>query len=152
MRWEYLNALHSLFTNFRRTGQTRSQPTYVNFTTVSVPGPNNATGQSDCRANGTVTGDFCLVNERLTFSPRKTKLTLSVKIYDNTIAEGPEQFSIKLTNPEGCQYLPQIQPPQLVWITDYEDCEYTVLVQYCRCVIVVTHLQYCTSTVYSQSS
>ena len=109
-----------MFTNFRRIGQTPCQPTYVNFTTVPVSENNTAIGQSDCTTNAAITGDFCSVNKRLDFSSR-LKQTLSVRIYNDTIAEGPEQFSIKLTNPEGC-LLPR-QQPKLVWITDFEDCE-----------------------------
>lgn len=120
----YVNTLHSPgHTHFRRTGPNVSLPVYVNFTTVPV----NATGLTNCQPNATATGDFCLVNERLAFSPGKTKLKVSTRIYNDTIAEGPELFRIQLTQPEGC-LLPRV-PPQTVWITDYEDCELcTVLV------------------------
>lgn len=102
---------------FRRTGPNFSLPAYVNFTTVSI----DATGSADCQSHA---NDYCTVNKRLTFRPQQTKLKVSVRIHNDTVAEGPEQFHIQLTQPEGC-LLPRL-PPQPVWITDYEDCEFII--------------------------
>lgn len=114
----YVNTLHSPgHTLPRRTGPNVSLPVYVNFTTVPV----DANGLTNCHPTANTNGDFCFVNKRITFSPGKSKLRVSTNIYNNTIAEGPEQFHIQLTHPEGC-LLPRV-PPLSVWIVDYEDCE-----------------------------
>lgn len=87
--------------------------------------PVDATGLTNCPSNANTTDDFCIVNERLTFSPGKSKLRVSVKIYNDSFAEDLERFHIQLKQPEGC-LLPRI-PPQPVWITDYKDCELSIV-------------------------
>ena len=102
----------------------------VNITTEPI----NNTHGVDCNLLPIPKGaDFCSINQRLTFEPGNTKLTVSVPIINNLVPEGREEFRVKLEEPSGC-LIPK-WPERLIYITDYEDCK-----SYCMCACMFVKL------------
>jgi sugar lactone lactonase YvrE len=103
---------NSLLVTINRVGEV--QGSKVDYSTTDLAGANNCNiknGKASARC------DFITTLGTLTFATGETSKTISIPIVDDAYAEGPETFSIALTNSVGMTVL---TPAVTVTITDNE--------------------------------